>query len=514
MKFNSKIKINEEMTRIAGCLNILQYFCYLNIFRRNTFLKITIFTSKNTKLVENYEELVKRIAKLVKQNKELKELSSKLHAQNERLSEENEQFRSMLSDIQVESAEQKIHREESKTLRYKMATVLFANIHGFTKIAENSNSKALMDQLDSIMYHFDCIVQKYKIEKIKTIGDTLMCTGGIPVKNITNPVDVVMAALEMEHVIDNLHKNDSEDKIWELKMGIHTGPVIATLSGTKKLSYDIKGDTVNIATRLESSGQLGRIVISANTYELVKEFFVCEYFGKMPIKYHGDIDMYVVKGIKPELSMDGKGILPNANFQTRFGLIQFTDIQELILDKLEKELPSYLYYHCVKHTVDVVTEVELIGWGEGVTDEEILLLKTAALFHDAGHIVTYDNHEYHGTLLAREYLPKYNYTSEQIERICEIIMATKLPPNPKNLLEKIICDSDLDYLGRSDFIPVSNTLYKELKEQNKIGTLNDWNKLQLKFISGHQYFTKTAQSLREVNKQKQIERIMQLIEPD
>ena len=86
-----------------------------------------------------------------------------------------------------------------------------------------------------------------------------------------------------------------------------------------------------------------------------------------------------------------------------------------------------------------------------------------------------------------------------------------MPPKPEDLLQKIICDSDLDYLGRSDMIPVSNTLYKELKEQNKIGTFNDWNKLQIKFISGHQYFTETARSLREVNKQKQIERIKKLI---
>jgi adenylate cyclase len=87
----------------------------------------------------------------------------------------------------------------------------------------------------------------------------------------------------------------------------------------------------------------------------------------------------------------------------------------------------------------------------------------------------------------------------------------KLPPQPEDIYQRIICDADLDYLGRSDMIPVSNTLYKELKEQDKIGTLNDWNKLQIKFISGHSYFTKTAQSLREVNKQKQIERIKKLI---
>ena len=221
--------------------------------------------------------------------------------------------------------------------------------------------------------------------------------------------------------------------------------------------------------------------------------------------------MFAVKGLRPEYSINGEGIAPNDMFETKFKLIQFTDMQEIILDKLEKELPQFLYYHNVKHTVDVVTEVELIGWAEGCTDDEVLLLKTAGLFHDVGHTVGYDNHENHSCVMAREFLPKYGYTEEQIEKICEIIMATQMPPKPNNLLENIICDADLDYLGRSDMIPVSNTLYKELKEQNKIGTFNDWNKLQVKFISGHQYFTQTARSLREVNKQKQIERIEKLI---
>jgi adenylate cyclase len=222
--------------------------------------------------------------------------------------------------------------------------------------------------------------------------------------------------------------------------------------------------------------------------------------------------MYYVRGIIPGLSADKKGELPNQLFDTKFKLIQFVDLQEIILDKLERELPRYLYYHNVKHTIDVVTEVELIGWAEGVTEEELLLLKTAALFHDAGHTIAYDNHEYLGCKLVREYLPAYNFSPGQIEKICELIMATRMPPQPKNLLERIICDSDLDYLGRSDFIPVSNNLFEELREQNKITSLNDWNKIQINFISGHQYFTETARNLREVNKQKQIERIRQLID--
>jgi hypothetical protein len=320
-----------------------------------------------------------------------------------------------------------------------------------------------------------------------------------------------MAALEMNLYLNQLRRIDGV-RYWNLSLGIHTGPVTATVSGKKRITYDIKGDTVNVAHRMQGVGDSGKILISVMTYELIKEFFICEYYGKLPVKYKGDLEMFVVQSIRPEFSTKGKGVKPNELFDIKFKLIQFTDIQELILDKLEKELPDTLYYHNVKHTVDVVTEVELIGWAEGLDDEGILLLKTAALFHDAGHTIDYDEHEHHGTNLARSYLPGFGYTPDQIDRICEIIMATKLPPAPKDIFQKIICDADLDYLGRSDMIPVSNTLYRELKDRNKIGSFTQWNQLQLNFISGHSYFTKTAKSLREVNKQKQIERIKKLIE--
>jgi adenylate cyclase len=456
--------------------------------------------------VTNNEELVKRIARLAKQNQELEEHIKKLEKMNEKLTKDNEK-------IKVLSEKQSPEGIKESSLKFNMATVLFADIHGFSKLVEGLDSSAVMDELDEILFEFDAIVERFKIEKIKTIGDTFMCAGGIPVKNITNPVYLVMAAMEMRNFLEKfeLIKRGRDNRIWDLKIGIHTGPVTATISGKKKVNYDIKGDTVNTASRVEAVSDNGSILISVMTYELVKEFFDCEYFGKLPVKYKGDLQMYKVKGLKSEFSINGDGVLPNDSFRIKFGLIQFTDIQEIILDKLEKELPDYLYYHNVKHTVDVVTEVELIGWGEGCSDEEILLLKTAGLFHDAGHTIAYDNHEFYGTQLAKEMLPKYNYSPEQIELICSIIMSTKLPPRPTNLLENIICDSDLDYLGRSDFIPVSNTLFEELKAQNKMGSLNDWNKIQVKFISGHQYFTETARSLREVNKQLQIERIQSLI---
>ncbi len=462
----------------------------------------------------NNEELVRRIARLAKQNKELEEYIKKLEKQNEKLTGENKKIKALPEKISPEGVTGTPEAEKKdRSLKFNMATVLFADIHGFSRVVEGMDSSAVMDELDEVLYEFDAIASRYKIEKIKTIGDTYMCAGGIPVKNITNPVDVVMAAMEMRNFLEDyeLKKRGRADRIWDLKIGIHTGPVTASISGKKKINYDIKGDTVNTASRVEAVSERGSVLISVMTYELVKEFFDCEYFGKLPVKYKGDLQMYKVIGLKPEFSVDGLGIVPNDSFRIKFGLIQFTDIQEIILDKLEKELPRYLFYHNVKHTVDVVTEVELIGWGEGCSDEEILLLKTAALFHDVGHTVSYDNHEHHGTVIVKEMLPKFNYTPDQIEKICSVIMSTQLPPKPTNLLESIICDSDLDYLGRSDFIPVSNTLYEELKAQNKMGSLNDWNKIQVRFISGHQYFTNTARSLREVNKQLQIERIQSLI---
>jgi len=462
----------------------------------------------------NKDELVKRIAKLAKQNQELEDHIKKLQKQNEKLSRDHDKLKALFEKVSPDGMKETTEGDrKEKSLKFNMATVLFSDINGISILSEGTDSSPVIDELDEILFEFEAIVSRFKIEKIKTIGDTFMCAGGIPVKNITNPVDVVMAALEMKNFLINYEciKRGECKRLWELKIGIHTGPVTASISGRKKINYDIKGDTVNTASRIETVSENGMILISVMTYELVKEFFDCEYFGKLPVKYKGDLQMYKVKGLKPEFSVEGKGTAPNGAFRIKFGLIQFTDIQEIILDKLEKELPDYLFYHNVKHTVDVVTEVELIGWAEGCTDEEILILKTAGLFHDAGHTVAYDNHEFHGTVIAKEMLPKYNYTPEQIERICSIILSTKLPPKPKNLMEEIICDSDLDYLGRSDFIPVSNTLFEELKAQNKMGSLNDWNRIQVKFISGHQYFTKTARSLREVNKQLQIERIQSLI---
>ncbi|OFX18962.1 MAG: hypothetical protein A2033_01405 [Bacteroidetes bacterium GWA2_31_9] len=454
--------------------------------------------TENARLKEELEDIFKKYEEVVEQNDELRKLNLQY----------SEEIKALPKKLEKE-----LKDKESKFLRFKMVTVLFSQVRGFTKLAETENPEALIDELDKFYFQFDTVVAKYNIEKINAIGDTYISAGGIPKKNRTNPFEVVMAALEMQQYMKKLQIESQcqNKKIWDLSFGIHTGPVTASPFGKKKISYDIKGETVNSASRIEASSDASRILISDMTYELIQEFFRCEYVGKLPVKYQGDMSLYTVKGFRPEYSEDDTSLIPNKKFKIRFQIIKYDDLEEFMLDKLERELPKHLFYHNLKHTIDVVIQVELIGRSEGLNDEELLLMRTAGLFHDAGHIIQSPNHEYYSTVLAREILPEYGYSTEQIDIICDTIMATQLPPKPTNLMQNIICDADLDYLGRTDFIPVSETLYKELNAQKIITDYNVWNNIQIKFLSGHHYFTDTANKLREVNKQKQIDRIKSLI---
>lgn len=437
------------------------------------------------------------------------------------LQEENHKLRDEIYHLQMQLADANRQLAELKTSiskerntigdlqskRFKMVTVMYSCISGFEKLQNNEKAGDLVDELDAIWMKFDEIVSKYNVQKVKSIGDSYMCAGGIPEKNHTNPIEMILAAMEIVHYMQ------SEKNIWDLKLGIHTGSVVAAISaGKKKDSYELKGDATNIAYRLESYSQAGKIVISEATYELARDIFNCKPIGAMPVKYMGVINMYEVLGFNARYSDSADFKIPNHNFFIRLGRVRFPDLEEYILTRLENELPSYLHYHNVKHTMDVLVGVEVIGIAENVTDEEdMLLLRTAALFHDMGQIVQSKGHENIGCEYARDILPRYHYTSEQIEKVCTLIMATQLPPKPKTLLECIMCDADLDYLGRSDFIPVSDTLYEELRVQNLVTDKNTWNKQQIKFLSGHTYFTNFAKNNREVNKQSQIERLQSLI---
>jgi len=421
------------------------------------------------------------------------------------LTREKEKTDELLANmLPKDTAEELKNTGKATSQKFDMVTVLFSDIQGFTKIAEQMNPEKLIDELDNFFFQFDSVVEKYNIEKIKTIGDAYMAAGGIPYKNRTNPVEVVLAAIEMQEYMKTLKIKNSD--IWDLRIGVHTGAVIAGVVGHKRISYDIWGDTVNTASRMESSGEASKVNISGHTYELIKEFFICEYRGKMPVKYKGDIDMYFVKGIRPELSVNLRSI-PNKKFFIQLQLLRILDLEEFIFNKLEAELPTQYVYHNLKHTKDVYTQVELIGRAENITMEEMLLLRTAALLHDLGFIATYQNPELKSIEACREILPRFKYSGEQIIAICNLILCTRKNTLANNKLEEILIDANNDYLGRIDYMSVILNLYHETKIYNNNKTEEDWLLEQIKILETHEFYSDIARKLREVPKKEQIDKI-------
>ena len=426
------------------------------------------------------------------------------------LAHQKEQTEQLVNKLLPQKAADEIRKTgKAKSNKYEMVTVLFADIQGFTKIAEITTPEELIDHLNKIFVSFDKIITHYNIQKIKTIGDAYMCAGGMPEKDTTNPIEVVLAALEMQRRIKEIN-NDSKLQL-EMRIGIHSGPVVAGVVGSKKLEYDIWGDTVNIASRMESHGQINKVNISEQTHQHVKSFFACQYRGKIEVKFKGELEMHFVHEIKKNLSVNTDRITPNKDFFIKLQFIDFKMIQEDILEKLQKNLPTNLYYHNLKHTINVIYIVEDIAREENVDEEDLLLLKCAALFHDAGFMVSYDNNEKIGAKMAAQTLKKHNFSDEQINTVKRLIIATEMPPKPKDLLEKIICDADLDYLGRPDFIPISQNLFRELFERGKINTIEQWNKMQYKFILNHNYFTTTARRNRDAGKEIVLKELKEMI---
>lgn len=460
----------------------------------------------------------------VKQQKELlevqvRERTQEVINQKELLQQEKDRTEELLLNVLPAETAEELKTKGSATARqYRMASIMFTDFKSFTQIAEKIKPVDLVTELDNYFKNFDEIIQKFDIEKIKTIGDAYMCAGGIPVRNKSNPIDIVLAGLDIQRFMKkyNTSKEKNGEKGWDLRIGIHTGPIIAGVVGIKRFAYDIWGDSVNIASRIEAAGNVEKVNISGATYELVKEFFTCEYRGEIKAKNKGKIDMYFVHAIKPELSINGEGLIPNELFQKYVDLhiysgIYYRKAEKYIVERLRKELPDNLHYHDLRHTTDVCAAVERLALMEGIEGDDIFLLKTAALYHDAGFVKQYANNEDIGAALAQEVLPRFGYTQEQIETIGKLIQATKVPQKPNNHLEQIICDADLDYLGGDEFHVIADKLKRELREREIINDDKQWDELQVKFLEQHQYFTKTAIELRQANKLDRVEEIKERI---
>lgn len=187
--------------------------------------------------------------------------------------------------------------------------------------------------------------------------------------------------------------------------------------------------------------------------------------------------------------------------------MKFKQAGQFILHKLSKELPKHLSYHSVEHIKDVYDAADKLCEAEGISDYERKLVLTAAWYHDAGFLNGAKDHEEASCRIVQEVLPGFGYTAEEIERICGMIMATKIPQQPGNHLEEILADADLDYLGRDDFFTIGNKLFTELSVFGFLHSEEEWNKLQVRFLESHHFFTPTALSLRKENKQEHLKQI-------
>ncbi len=205
----------------------------------------------------------------------------------------------LLNILPEEVADELKEKGSAAAKQFDDVTVMFTDIKDFTRISETLSPTTLVHEIHTCFKTFDDIISKHNIEKIKTIGDAYMCAGGLPVVNTTHATDVVKAAMEIRDFMtqrNTLPDPSGQNPGFEIRIGIHTGPVVAGIVGTKKFAYDIWGDTVNIAARMESSGEAGKINISSSTFDLVKDQFKCTYRGKIQAKNKGEIDMYFVEG--------------------------------------------------------------------------------------------------------------------------------------------------------------------------------------------------------------------------
>jgi class 3 adenylate cyclase len=425
---------------------------------------------------------------------------------------EKEKSENLLANVLPKNTASEIMAKGKATkIKYNFVTVLFSDIQGFTKIAEEMNPEVLIDELDKFFFYFDSVVEKFGIEKIKTIGDAYMCAGGIPEKNRTNPVEVILAALEMKTYMKRLKESSEVQgmKFWDIRIGIHTGTVVAGVVGQKKLSYDIWGDTVNTASRMESSGEAGKINISGTTYEFVKDFFVCEYRGKMPVKYKGEIEMYFVKGIVPGLC-DENGA-PNKNFKIKIQMIKLLDIEELVLKLFDEEASPNLYFHNSSLVKSISNHTDLLSTSEKLSDEENVCLKLASVFLFSGYIYDYEKPMEASIRLAEETLPKYSFSQAESEITCKLIR-NSYEDRYESISDMILHDARYDYLGRVDYLKLTEKLLRERTEYGRHTDGKSWIANQKQLLKDHKFLTKTADLLRNVPLEEQLSGLSEKID--
>jgi adenylate cyclase len=268
-------------------------------------------------------EAVRRLARQVINQLELRRSLQQLDRMRQELQVQKEESERLLRNILPVAISQELKESNRVTARfYDAATILFADFEGFTRLAESTEPGELIAQLDDCFSAIDEIAERHRLEMLKTIGDAYMCVGGLPETNRSHPIDACLAALQMQQFILGMNRKRKKLRLapWELRIGLHTGPVIAGVVGRRKFIYDVWGDAVNVAARMEATGMAGKINVSEAIYQRTQKLFEFEPRGNVEAKNKGQLEMFFLLRIKKDLAKDADGFLPNDGFYPAAGM--------------------------------------------------------------------------------------------------------------------------------------------------------------------------------------------------
>lgn len=279
---------------------------------------------KKYEIKADYNHLINLLVSTYKntlaQNIELASVKQKLNTINENLAYSKKEHEELLQNIFPPNVAESLLAYGNVTPeRYDDVTIMFTDFNGFTKVVPNLTPEELINSLSFYFDKFDEIASRHNLVKIKTIGDSYMAAGGLSERNKTHPVDMILTALEINQFMDEAKDNRPEKvPYFPLRIGINTGRTVVGVIGKKRFAYDIWGDAVNMASRMEQHAEESSINISEVTYQRVKDFFECSHRGKIEVKNMGEVSMYNIQRIIPEYSEDKEGFLPNRLFVRQY----------------------------------------------------------------------------------------------------------------------------------------------------------------------------------------------------